>query len=65
MKPEEMTWECYYVRAIAGARMANQDVMNTNLTRSIQLNAELRNKAKNDVEFIKYWSNPAFQAAIR
>lgn len=65
MKPEEMTWECYYVRAIAGARMANQDVMNTNLTRSIQLNAELRSKAKNDVEFIKYWSNPAFQAAIR
>lgn len=65
MKPEELTWECYYIRAIAGARMANQDVMNTNLTRAIQVNVDVRAKAKNDVEFIKYWSNPAFQAAIR
>jgi tetratricopeptide (TPR) repeat protein len=65
MKPEEMTWECYYIRAIAGSRTSNQDVMTTNLTRAIQLNADLRTKAKNDVEFIKYWSNPAFQAAIR
>lgn len=65
MKPEEMGWECYYIRAIAGARTSNQDVMTTNLTRAVQLNADLRNKAKNDVEFISYWSNPAFQAAIR
>lgn len=65
MKPEEMTWECYYIRAIAGARMSNQDVMNTNLTRAIQMNAELREKAKRDVEFMSYWSNPAFQGAIR
>lgn len=65
MKPEEMTWECYYIRAIAGARTSNQDVMTTNLTRAIQLNADLRQKAKNDVEFMNYWSNPAFQGAIR
>jgi Flp pilus assembly protein TadD len=65
MKPEEMTWECYYLRAIIGARSANQDLMTTNLTRAIQINANVRNMAKEDVEFIKYWSNPAFQGAIR
>lgn len=65
MKPEEMTWECYYLRAIVGARTSNQDLMTTNLTRAIQLDANVRNMAKEDVEFIKFWSNPAFQGAIR
>jgi tetratricopeptide (TPR) repeat protein/outer membrane protein OmpA-like peptidoglycan-associated protein len=65
MKPEEMTWECYYLRAIIGARTSNQDLMTTNLTRAIQINANVRNMAKDDVEFIKFWGNPAFQGAIR
>jgi tetratricopeptide (TPR) repeat protein len=65
MNPEQLTWESYYLRAIAGARSSNQDLMTTNLTRAIQLNADARNRAKDDVEFIKFWSNPAFQAAIR
>lgn len=65
MKPEELTWNCYYLRAIIGARTNNQDMMSTNLTRSVQLNAEVRAMAKDDVEFIKFWSNPIFQSAIR
>jgi hypothetical protein len=65
MKPEEMTWECYYLRAIIGARTSNQDLMTTNITRAIQINAEARTRAKDDVEFIKFWANPAFQGAIR
>lgn len=65
MKPEELTWNCYYLRAIIGARLTNQDALTTNLTRAIQSNPEVRNMAKEDVEFIKFWSNPAFQGAIR
>jgi Flp pilus assembly protein TadD/outer membrane protein OmpA-like peptidoglycan-associated protein len=65
MKPEELTWMHYYLRAIIGARSANQDMMTTNLTRAVQMNAEVREKAKNDMEFFKYWSNPLFQGAIR
>lgn len=65
MKPEDLTWNCYYLRAIIGARTSNQDLMTTNLTRAVQLNAEVRAMAKDDVEFIKYWSNPVFQSAIR
>lgn len=65
LKPEELTWMHYYLRAIAGARTANQDVMSTNLTRAVQMNAEVREMAKTDMEFFKYWSNPVFQGAIR
>jgi len=65
MKPEDLTWKCYYLKAIAGARNNNQDMLTTNLTRAVELNADLRSKAKKDVEFIKFWNNPAFQTAIR
>jgi predicted Zn-dependent protease len=65
MDPEKLTWNCYYLRAIVGARTSDQDMLNTNLTRSVQLNGDVRNMAKDDVEFIKYWNNPTFQAAIR
>jgi Tfp pilus assembly protein PilF/outer membrane protein OmpA-like peptidoglycan-associated protein len=63
--PERLTWKAYYLRAIIGARTSNQDLMTTNLTRAVQLDANVRNMAKEDVEFIKFWSNPAFQTAIR
>lgn len=65
MKPEELTADHYYLRAIAGARMNNADVVTTNLTRAIQAKPELRNMAKEDVEFIKFFGNPAFEGAIR
>jgi Flp pilus assembly protein TadD/outer membrane protein OmpA-like peptidoglycan-associated protein len=65
MKPEELTWMHYYLRAIIGARTSNQDLMTTNLTRAVQLKAEVREMAKTDMEFFKYWSNPVFQGAIR
>lgn len=65
MKPEELQWHHYYLRAVIGARMDNADVLTTNLTRAVQLKAEVRQMAKEDVEFIKYFSNPAFEGAIR
>ncbi len=65
MKPEELTWMHYYLRAIIGARTANQDMLTTNLTRAVQLNEQSREMAKTDMEFFKFWNNPAFQGAIR
>jgi Tfp pilus assembly protein PilF len=65
MNPDRLNWKSYYLRAIIGARTNNQDLMTTNLTRATQLDANVRNMAKEDVEFIKFWSNPAFQTAIR
>lgn len=65
MKPEEMTWECYYLRAIIGARQNKQDDISANLTKAVQLNAGVRAHAKSDVEFIKFWGNPIFEGAVR
>jgi len=65
MKQEELTWDHYYLRAIAGARLSNADVVTTNLTRAVQLNGDVRQLAKEDVEFIKYFGNPTFEGAIR
>ncbi|MBW7844156.1 MAG: hypothetical protein H3C45_00630 [Bacteroidia bacterium] len=62
---ENMTWDLYYLRAIAGSRMSNVETVTTNLTRAIQLNADVRRMAKEDVEFIKYFGNPAFDGSIR
>jgi tetratricopeptide (TPR) repeat protein len=65
MSPESKDWKTYYLRAISGARAANSDVAATNLTRAVQMNGDVRNMAKEDVEFIKLWENPAFQSAIK
>jgi len=65
MNPDELTWECFYLRAICGARMADQDAVTTNLARAIALNGNARNIAKDDMEFVKFFNNPLFEAAIR
>ena len=65
MNPEEMTWQCYYLRAIIGARANDLDMLTTNLTRAVQKSSECRSKSKEDIEFMKFWTNPAFEAAIR
>lgn len=65
MKPEQLTADHYYLRAIAGARLNNAEVVTTNLTRAVQLNPEVRTWAKEDVEFLKWFGNPTFEGAIR
>ena len=65
MTQEQMTADLYYLRAIAGARLNKADVVTTNLTRAVQLNANVRAMAKDDVEFIKYFGNPEFEGSIR
>ncbi|MFN5883793.1 MAG: tetratricopeptide repeat protein, partial [Bacteroidota bacterium] len=46
MKSEDMSWECYYLRAIIGARTGNQDLISPNLTKAVQINANVRQHAK-------------------
>ncbi|OYU96105.1 MAG: hypothetical protein CFE21_06755 [Bacteroidetes bacterium B1(2017)] len=62
---DELTWEHYYLRAICGARMNNQDVCTTNLVQAVSKNSAARTMAKDDVEFLKFFKNPLFEAAIR
>jgi hypothetical protein len=65
MNPDQLTWECFYLRAICGARLADQDGVTTNLARAVAMNAQARNLAKDDMEFAKFFNNPLFEAAIR
>lgn len=65
LNPDELTWEHYYLRAICGARMNNQDVCTTNIAQAVAKNGDVRNLAKDDVEFLKFFKNPLFEAAIR
>ncbi len=65
LNPELLNASHYYLRAVCGARMNNQDVLTTNLARAVSMNAEVRKWAKDDVEFIKFFSNPLFEGAIR
>lgn len=65
LSPDVLTWEHYYLRAICGARMNNQDVCTTNLAQAVSKNGSVRNMAKEDLEFAKFFKNPLFEAAIR
>jgi hypothetical protein len=55
----------YYLRAIIGARKGDKDLMTTSLTRAIQMDPTLRDRAKEDLEFRKYMNTPEFANAIR
>lgn len=65
VQTEERDASYYYLAAIVGARSEKLDQVTTNLTRSIQLDAAMRDKAKVDAEFRKYSASSEFQAAIR
>jgi Flp pilus assembly protein TadD len=54
----------YYLKAISGARAADNDMMMNNLKTAISKDAALKAKAKTDVEFIKFRDNADFQSAV-
>lgn len=62
--PEKDTAEGYYLKAILGARMGNTDLMVNNLKSAIAKNPSLKEKAKTDLEFYKYWEDAAFTGAV-
>jgi tetratricopeptide (TPR) repeat protein len=54
----------YYLKAVAGARAGDNDMMINNLKTAISKDASLKAKAKTDAEFIKSRDNADFQSAV-
>jgi len=61
----EKTAEVYYLQAIVGARTSNDNMVFENLKKAISLDGTYRETAKEDREFLKYYSNADFQNAIK
>lgn len=56
--------EGYYLKAVIGARMGDQNMVITNLKSAIAKDSALKAKAQRDAEFTKYKDNSEFQAVI-
>lgn len=54
----------YYVMAIAGARSNDIGTLSLNLKKACEMAPSLKEKAKKDLEFRKYWNNAEFKAAV-
>lgn len=54
----------YYMRALVGARMQDDDYMFDNLRSSVGKNAEMKEKAKTELEFFKYFENDTFKSIV-
>ena len=55
----------YYVMAIAGARASDASTMTVNLKKACELDGNMKEKARKDLEFRKMWSSPEFKAATK
>lgn len=55
----------FYLKAIAGARQADDETLFNNLRTAITKDAKLKEFAKEDVEFIKYFENSTFQDIVK
>ena len=55
----------YYLQAIIGARTENEGMVIENLTKAIAEDASYKDIAKDDKEFINYYSNPAFMNIVQ
>jgi tetratricopeptide (TPR) repeat protein len=54
----------YYLKAIIGARKGNKDMMINNLKSAIAKDPSLKEKAKTDVEFLKFRDDADFKAIV-
>lgn len=62
---KEKTAYSYYLMAIAGARTNNIGMLTEGLTKAIQLDGKYKAQAKDDREFLKFFSNAQFQDAVK
>jgi tetratricopeptide (TPR) repeat protein len=62
---ENKTADDFYLRAVVGARTNDMELMTTSLTRAVQLNGDLRETAKKDLEFRAFWAKDEFINAIK
>lgn len=61
----EKTAESAYLQAIIGARTNDDAMVIENLKKAISMDVKYKEIAKDDREFISYYSNPDFQSAIQ
>ncbi len=55
---------CYmkeYLKAVIGARTAKENLLFESLEKAVEINPELKAKAKTDMEFARYFENPKFK----
>ncbi|MDR3094170.1 MAG: hypothetical protein LBU62_05965 [Bacteroidales bacterium] len=55
----------YYLKAVAGARTQNNNLVISNLKTAASKSAALKANAKKDVEFAKYFDNADFKAIVQ
>ncbi len=53
-----------YLKAVVGARTAKENLMYENLSKAVEMNPELKETAKSDMEFAKYFGDPKFKAIV-
>lgn len=53
-----------YLKAVVGARTAKENLMFESLSEACKINADMKVKAKNDMEFAKYFENAKFKAIV-
>lgn len=55
--------DCYmkeYLKAVIGARTAKENLLFEGLQKACSINADMKAKARNDMEFARYFENPKF-----
>ncbi len=57
--------EVYYLLAVANARLGNKNGITSNLKKACDMDAKYKAEAKDDREFMKYFSDSDFINAIR
>ncbi|MBN2634679.1 MAG: hypothetical protein JXR61_00310 [Prolixibacteraceae bacterium] len=53
-----------YLKAIIGARTAKETLLFESLEAACKINPEMKEKAKTDMEFARYFENPRFRAIV-
>lgn len=62
--PEATSAKGLYLKAIIGARKEDKEMVMKNLKKAVQKDSDLKEKAKDDVEFHKYWSDSDFDSIV-
>lgn len=55
----------YYLKAVAGARQSNTDLLYNNLRAAISKDSKLMELAKTDMEFHKYFADDTFKSIVK
>jgi hypothetical protein len=54
----------YYLKAVIGARNDDSDMVLNNLRAAVEKKADLKAKAKTDIEFAKFFENDTFKSIV-